>query len=174
MTKEEIKNLSDKLYKEGQTFRENKDKKQKEIILKEINYKEDYFSGKSMKMLLDKFVTNYNKILLENFNKKNNFQINLEEYKLLLNKMWNNLNSPGQIDEGLIKESFNKYLKQKDEKIDTYSFLIFCLAILGIYKGNDEIKGNILNSSTNSNRDNHSNSNRNSNRIIEPKKILVN
>ena len=137
LTKEQVIILSNKLYKEGQTFRDNKNKKQKEILLKELNNnKEELISEKSNKVLLDKCITNYKKILLDLFNKNNNFQISLDEYKLILNKMGCS-NSPIDDDE-LIKESFNKYLKPNEEKIDTDAFLIFALSALGLYKGNDE------------------------------------
>ena len=72
-----------------------------------------------------------------------------------------NPNSP--LDEQLIKESFNKYLKPKDDKIDTYSFLVFGLAALGIYKGNDEIKQQKIPSNRNINIE--SNSQRNNNQF---------
>ena len=140
MTKEQVNDLSNKLYKEGQTFRENKDKKQKEKILKDMNNnREDFISEKSIKVLLDKFISNYEKILSELFNKNNNFQISLDEYKLILHNM-GCINPNSHIDDELIKESFTKYLKPNEDKIDTYAFLTFGLAALGIYKGNDEIK----------------------------------
>ena len=140
LTKEQVNILSNKLYKEGQTFRDNKNKKQKEKLLKELNNKnEELISEKSNKILLDKFINNYKKILLELFDKNGNFQISLDEYKLILNNM-GCINSKSPKDDALIKESFNKYLKPTEEKIDTYAFLIFGLAALGLYKGNDEIK----------------------------------
>ena len=140
LTKEQVNDLSNKLYKEGKTFRENKDKKQKEKILKDMNYmNEELISEKSNKVLLDKFISYYEKVLFDIFNKNNNFQINFDEYKLILNNM-GCINPNSQLDNDLVKESFNKYLKQKGDKIDTYAFLIFGLATLGIYKGNDEVK----------------------------------
>ena len=140
LTKEQVNDLSNKLYKEGKTFRENKDKKQKEKILKDMNYmNEELISEKSNKVLLDKFISYYEKVLFDIFNKNNNFQINFDEYKLILNNM-GCINPNSQLDNDLVKESFNKYLKQKGDKIDTYAFHIFGLATLGIYKGNDEVK----------------------------------
>ena len=162
LTKEQIKNLSDKLYKEGQTFRDNKDKKIKERILKEMNSnKEDYISEKSNKVLLSKFISYYEKILLEIFNRSDNFQISFDEYKQVLNNL-GCINPNSQIDEELIKESFYKYLKPQEEKIDTHAFLVFGLTCLGIYKGNDEIKKQSANPSINPN---------NINRNIEPQKF---
>jgi len=163
LTKEQIKNLSDKLYKEGQTFRDNKNKKQKEKILKDMNSnKEEFISEKTNKVLLDKFISYYEKILLETFSRNDNFQICLDEYKLILNNM-GCINPNSQIDEELVKESFYKYLKPVEEKIDTHAFLVFGLTALGIYKGNDEVRKQKVNSSINAN--NYIN-----NRTIEPQK----
>ena len=50
------------------------------------------------------------------------------------------INPNSQIDESLAKESFYNYLKPNEDKIDIHSFLVFGLAALGIYKGNDEPK----------------------------------
>ena len=163
LTKEQVNDLSNKLYKEGQTFRENKTKKQKEKLLSDMNtIKEEVTSEKSNKVLLDKFISYYDKVLIELFNRNNNFEIGFDEYKLILNNMGCiNPNSP--LDEQLIKESFNKYLKPKEDKIDTYSFLVFGLAALGIYKGNDEIKQQKIPSNRNLNIE--SNSQRNNNQL---------
>ena len=73
------------------------------------------------------------------FNRSDNFQINIDEYKLILINM-GCVNPNLQSDETLIKESFFNYLKPINDKIDTYTLLLFCLAALGIYKGNDEPK----------------------------------
>ena len=157
MTKEQIKNLSDKLYKEGQTFRDNKDKKQKEKLLKEMNCnKEEFISEKSIKVLLDKFISFYDKKLEETFNRKDNFQIGLDEYKLLLSNM-GCINIKSQNDEELAKESFYKYLKPKEEKIDIHAFLVFCLTTLGIYKGNDETKKKTIDTQFNPSNNNKNN-----------------
>ena len=82
-------------------------------------------------------MTIYEKTLNNLFNKNGNFQINYDEYKNVLYSLGfikSNLNSR---NENLIKESFNS-LKPQNDKKDTYSFLIFALTTLGIYKGNDE------------------------------------
>ena len=138
LTKREVNNLFDKLYKERIVLKENKDKREKEKILKETN-QEDYISDNSNKVLLSKFLNYYDKKLMEIFNRKDNFQINIDEYKLILMNM-GCINPNLQSDEVLIKESFFNILKPKDDKIDTYSLLLFCLAALGIYTGNDESK----------------------------------
>ena len=165
MTKEQIKNLSDKLYKEGQTFRDNKDKKQKEKLLKEMNCnKEEFISEKSIKVLLDKFISFYEKKLEETFNRKDNFQIGLDEYKLLLSNM-GCINIKSQNDEELVKESFYKYLKPKEEKIDIHAFLVFCLTTLGIYKGNDETKKKTIDTQFNPNNSNKNNEQKNLNKL---------
>ena len=140
LTKEQVNSLSDKLYKEGQTFRNNKDKKQKEKIIKDMkSNREEFASEKTNKVLLDKFISYCNKVFMEIFNRNDNFQISLDEYKLILSNM-GCINPNSQIDESLVKESFYNYLKPNEDKIDIYSFLVFGLAALGIYKGNDEPK----------------------------------
>ena len=140
LTKEQVNNLSDKLYKEGQTFRNNKDKKQKEKIIKDMkSNREEFASEKTNKVLLDKFISYCNKVFMEIFNRNDNFQISLDEYKLILANM-GCINPNSQLDESLVKESFYNYLKPNEDKVDIHSFLVFGLAALGIYKGNDEPK----------------------------------
>ena len=138
MTKKEINNLSDKLYKENIKFKENKDKLTKEKLKKEMT-QEDYISYNSNKVLLTKFLNYYKKILTEIFNRSDNFQINIDEYKRILNNM-GCINPNLQSDEILIKESFFNILNPKEDKIETDSLLLFCLAALGIYKGNEDLK----------------------------------
>ena len=139
LTKEEVKNLTEKLHKERETFKSNREKMEKEQIdkMKKLE-KNDFVLEKSKKVLFEKFITNYENILEDLFDKKDNFQINYDEYKNILNNLGFIRNNTNTI-ENLIKESFNNYLKPNEEKIDTYAFLIFALAALGIYKGNDEI-----------------------------------
>ena len=138
MTKEELKNLSNKLYNEGQTFKNNLDKKRKEKILQEEkNNKKEFALEKSNKVILDKFISGYYKILFEIFNQTNNFEISFDDYKKILYRLCcikPNSNS----DDNLVKDSFYNYLKPNNDKISTYSFLLFALAAFGIYKGNDE------------------------------------
>ena len=138
LTKKELDELTEKLHKEKLTFRTNREKKEQEQIENMKNLeKNDFVLEKSKKVLFNKFISNYEKILLDLFNEKDNFQINYEEYKNILNKLgFIKTNTP--TIENLVKEAFNNYLKPNDEKIDTYSLLVFSLAILGIYKGNDE------------------------------------
>ena len=138
LTKKELKDLTDKLYKEGETFKNNRVKREQEQInkIKKLE-KNKFVLEKSKKVLFDKFMTIYEKTLNNLFNKNGNFQINYDEYKNVLYSLGfikSNLNSK---NENLIKESFNS-LKPQNDKIDTYSFLIFALTTLGIYKGNDE------------------------------------
>lgn len=101
--------------------------------------REEFASEKTNKVLLDKFISYCNKVFMEIFNKNDNFQISLDEYKLILTNM-GCINPNSQIDESLAKESFYNYLKPNEDKIDIHSFLVFGLAALGIYKGNDEPK----------------------------------
>ena len=138
LTKKELDDLTEKLHKEKLTFRTNREKKEQEQIEQMKNLeKNDFVLQKSKKVLFNKFISSYEAILFELFNKKDNFQINYDEYKNILNKLgFIKTNTP--TIENLTKEAFNNYLKPNDEKIDTYSLLLFSLAILGIYKGNDE------------------------------------
>ena len=171
LSKEQVNDLSNKLYKEGQTFRDNKDKKQKEKLLKDMNdNREEFISEKSNKVLLDKFISYYEKVMFQIFNRNNNFQINFDEYKLILNS-FGCINPNSQIDNELVKESFNKYLRPKEDKIDTYAFLIFGLSALGIYKGNDEIKQKKIHSINREN--NNRNINLRSNSQINMNKLNV-
>ena len=138
LTKKEIVNLTEKLHKERETFRNNRIKMEQEQIdkMKKLE-KNDFVLLKSKKVLFDKFMSNYKKVMVELFDKTDNFQINFDEYKNVLTHLgFIRNNSP--MTENLVKESFNNYLKPTEEKIDTNSFLLFSLAILGIYKGNDE------------------------------------
>ena len=137
LTKQEIKDLTDKLYKEGETFKINRIKKKQEEFNKiKTLEKNDFVLQKSKKVLFDKFISIYENTLNELFNKKDNFQINYDEYIALLNHLeFIKSNNPN--NDNLVKESFDS-LKPQEDKIDTYSFLIFALAALGIYKGNDE------------------------------------
>ena len=99
--------------------------------------KNDFVLLKSKKVLFDKFISNYNKTLSDLFDKKDNFQINYEEYNNILTNL-GFIKNNSLANENLVKESFNNYLKPSEDKIDTNSFLLFALAVLGIYKGNDE------------------------------------
>ena len=144
MTKRQVNNLFNKLYKERFILKENKDKMQKEKIMRE-SIKDESISDSSNKVLLTKFLNYYEKILMDIFNRSDNFQINIDEYKIILNNM-GCINPNLQSDEALIKESFFNILNPKDNKIDTYTLLLFCLSALGLYKGNDysqSIKTNI-------------------------------
>ena len=91
--------------------------------------KEDFISEKSNKVLLDKFITFYDKKLLETFNKKDNFQIGLDEYELILSNM-GCINKQSEKDEELVKESFYKYLKPKEEKIDLILIIVIVIEIM--------------------------------------------
>ena len=134
ITKKQANNLINKLYKERLTLKENKEKKIEEKFLKETS-QDEYISENSNKVLLD-------------------------EYKLILQHM-GCINPNLQSDEALIKESFFNILNPKDDKIDTYTLLLFCLAVLGIYKGNDDKKpfesSNIYKYNNNSNSNSKNN-----------------
>ena len=137
LSKQELKDLTDKLHKEGETFKNNRIKKKQEEIkkIKKLE-KSDFVLQKSKKVLFDKFMSIYENTLNELFDKKDNFQIDYDEYVNILNHL-EFIQSNNTNNDNLVKESFNS-LKPQEDKIDTYSFLIFALAALGIYKGNDE------------------------------------
>ena len=138
ITKKELENLTEKLHREGETFKNNRIKMEQEQIdkMKKLE-KNDFVLLKSKKVLFDKFISNYNKTLSDLFDKKDNFQINYEEYNNILTNL-GFIKNNSLANENLVKESFNNYLKPSEDKIDTNSFLLFALAVLGIYKGNDE------------------------------------
>ena len=154
ITKKQATNLINKLYKERLTLKENKEKKIEERILKETS-QDEHISENSNIVLLTKFLNYYNNTLQKIFNRNDNFQINIDEYKLILQHM-GCINPNLQSDEALVKESFFNILNPKDDKIDTYTLLLFCLAALGIYKGNDEKK---IFESIDTYKYNHNNSN---------------
>ena len=149
MTKKEMQDLTEKLYKEGETFKINREKKEKEIVdkLKDSRNKKVFVLEKSTKVIFDKFVNEYDKIVKDLFGDKNddehkiqNYEINIEEYKILLVNLGFMKNEIGENENNdlLIKNSFNNYLNPKEGKIETNKFLVFSLAALGIYKGRDE------------------------------------
>ena len=138
ISKKQANKLINKLYKERLTLKENKEKKRQENLLKET-WQDEHISENSNKVLLTKFLNYYNNILQKIFNRNDNFKINIDEYKLILQNM-GCINPNLQSDEALIKESFFNILNPKDDKIDTYTLLLFCLAALGLYKGNDDKK----------------------------------
>ena len=114
LTKQEVKNLTEKLHKERETFKSNREKMEKDQIdkMKKLE-KNDFVLEKSKKVLFDKFITNYENILEDLFDKKDNFQINYDEYKNILNNLGFIRNNTTTI-ENLIKESFNNYLKPNE------------------------------------------------------------
>ena len=154
MTKKEMQDLTDKLHKESETFKNNREKKEKEQIDKIRNRdKKNFVLEKSKKVLLDKFVNEYDKVVKllfdnkstnnnenENEEKNKNIEINYDEYKTLLNKLGflKNINPEEENNKTLINNLFENYLNPKDKIIDTNKLLTFCLAALGIYKGKDE------------------------------------
>ena len=123
--------------------------KKKEIVdkLKDSRSKKVFVLEKSTKVIFDKFVNEYDKIVKDLFGDKNddehkiqNYEINIEEYKILLVNLGFMKNEIGENENNdlLIKNSFNNYLNPKEGKIETNKFLVFSLAALGIYKGRDE------------------------------------
>ena len=152
MTKKEIETLTEKLHKEGETFKNNREKKEKEIFdkIKNSRIKKNFVLEKSTKVLFDKFVSEYDKVINDLFGNKSNksdievknknYQIDFKEYKTLLNSLGFIKNDviESEKKENEINKSFYDFLEPKEGKIDTNKFLVFCLAALGIYKGKDE------------------------------------
>ena len=150
MTKKEMQDLTEKLHKEGETFKNNREKKEKEQIDKIRNRdKKNFVLEKSKKVILDKFVSDYDKVVKslfdnkstkDNSEKNQNYEITFDEYKTLLNNLGflKNINPDDENNKYLINGSFENYLNPIEQKIDTNKFLTFCLAALGIYKGKDE------------------------------------
>ncbi len=139
LTKKELKDLTEKLHKEKEIFKINREKREQEQIsqIKKME-KNDFVLEKSKKVLFDKFISSYEKVLLQLFNKTDNFEIAFEEFKNIMNCLgFVKSNSNSESEENLIKEAFNS-LKPTEEKVDTNAILMFGLTILGIYKGNDE------------------------------------
>ena len=151
LTKKDIINLTEKLHKEGETFKYNREKKEKELVnkLKDNRNKKNFVLEKSTKVIFDKFVSVYDKIVNELFDKENqnnvdekhkNYEIDIKEYKTLLNNLGflKSDITDNEKNDKLVENSFYNYLTPIEGKINTDKFLIFCLAALGIYKGKDE------------------------------------
>ena len=139
-TPQEIQELSNKLFSEHETFRKNKEEKLNENIQQISLYRQsiELVSPSTKKVLLDKFISSYEKALLELFNKKDDFEVNQDEYISILKKIGCIHEEENEKEEELAKESFSKYLNMKDEHIKTHQLLLFALSFLGIYKGSDE------------------------------------
>lgn len=78
--------MTEKLHKEKEIFKINREKKEQEQIsqIKKME-KNDFVLEKSKKVLFNKFISNYEKILMQLFNKTDNFQITYEEFKNMMN-----------------------------------------------------------------------------------------
>ncbi len=83
--------------------------------------KNDLLSASTKKVLLNKFIKNFQNILNEMYNQKENVEISEEDYLKLLEKLKcislnnnnnnNNNNNKNNPTDELIKLSFTKYLK---------------------------------------------------------------
>ena len=83
--------------------------------------KNDLLSASTKKVLLNKFIKNFQNILNEMYNQKENVEISEEDYPKLLEKLKcislnnnnnnNNNNNKNNPTDELIKLSFTKYLK---------------------------------------------------------------
>ena len=151
LTKKDILSLTEKLHKEGETFKINRKKKEKELVnkLKDNRNKKNFVLEKSTKVIFDKFVSVYDKVVNDLFGndnennieeKRKNYDIDKNQYKMLLINLGflKSDITDNEKNDSLIENSFNNYLAPIEGKINTDKFLIFCLAALGIYKGKDE------------------------------------
>ena len=131
----EIEELTNKLYSEHITLRKNKENRINESISQMNSTREstDLITASTKKLFIDKFMTSYQRALLELFNKQDNIDITYDDYVSLLKKI-----GCVKEEDDLCKESFNKYLNAKDAHINTDQFIIFAMTFLGIYKGSDE------------------------------------
>ena len=150
MTTKAMQDLTEKLHKEGETFKINREKKEKELIDKMRNRdKKNFVLEKSKKVIFEKFVNEYDRVVKSLFDsevssekeeKNKNYEITFDEYKTLLNDLGflKYINPAEEKNKTLIKDLFENYLNPSEQKIDSNKFLTFCLAALGIYKGKDE------------------------------------
>ena len=94
--------------------------------------KNDLLSTSTKKVLLNKFITNFQNILNEMYNQKENVEISEEDYPKLLEKLKcislnnnnnnnnnNSNNNKNNLTDELTKLSFTKYLNPKDNKINS-------------------------------------------------------
>ena len=132
----EIDEAMNKLYNINKKQLENFENQRKEKFLNDVKQSEmNLMSKTSKKFILDKFITNFNKTLLELFNKSENSNITFEQYQNLL-KGIGCLKNENKEEEDLIKLSFDKYLNQKENEVETNFVMLFCFSFLGIYNGN--------------------------------------
>lgn len=139
LTKEQMQNISKRLWQEEEIFSQRKKQKIKEEEMKNTELsKLSKSSHSSNKLLLDRFSNIFEQEMLNNFNQKDNIQLNFDEYKKLLSAI--GFMKDEKKEEQLLLESFHKYLKKnsEDDKVNSFSVLLFGLAVIGVYKGNNE------------------------------------
>ena len=164
-SQKEIDEAMNKLYNDNKKLIENFENQRKEKILNEVKQSEmNLMSKTSKKFILDKFITNFNKTLLELFNKSENSNITFEQYQNLL-KGIGCIKTENKIEEDLIKLSFDKYLNQKENEVETNFVMLFCFSFLGIYNGNDEKIEEEENKNKKSNNNNLNKNNNNEKKI---------
>ena len=162
LTEEEIENNVRRLTKERSEIRE-KNKKLKEEKDKNERALKEYRAGDvTNKMFFEKFAGAFIESLrklkekinadskenneqndqnTKNVDENNNIKLSFEQYVELLKDLgWA---KEKQGEEALIRESFCKYLNPENNTISSYSFLVFALAAIGVYKGNDNKTDNI-------------------------------
>jgi hypothetical protein len=167
-TKEEIQHLVEKLYKDAEERKVNKEKKQ--MRLKEFynmyGSDDDLTTNSSKLKILEKFVQGYELILNKLFNKKDSLSINFDEFCNLMFDLGfirydhieieaenqdqkNQKNDKKEKELSLLKDAWGILSASEDERIDTNQLLVFSAALLGLYKGgvseDKPIKDNIVN-----------------------------
>lgn len=182
----EMNELVTKLHAENEKMHRTVNEERMKKIAQEAKRENNLLTDSTKKIFLDKIVNSYEKALLELFNRKDNFLINFESYFALMSKIgftlqYNlsssteepNANSNGsimKIEEELLKESFSKYLNPNDERIDTHYCLLFFLTIIGIYKGKNYQKEQLLNDNKQKDKEKEAKDEANSKKTIEEAK----
>jgi hypothetical protein len=132
-TREEIKDLVEKLYKDAETRRENKEKTQNDKLkFKEVYHvydSDDELScTKTNLKILEKFVENFKEVSMELFNKAGSFPITFQEFTNILVTMGfvqYNHDHPNH-GEDLNKTETEKKIKEKELKLvkDAWKILL--------------------------------------------------
>lgn len=165
-SKQEIEELVAKLTSDAKERKENKEK----VKLEEVY--QDLTTVSCKKVILEKFVNNYELILLNLFNQKDSVVINFESYCNMMLSLGfirydhhrdeeevKNQDSEKEIKKRekemkILKQSWRVLEgKQEDNKdsVDSNQLLVFCAALLGLYKGEDMHHSNLQTENVNTN-----------------------
>jgi len=150
LTKEEVGNLVGKLHQDAN---ERKVKREK-VKLKEV-YADELTTESSKLVILEKFVNNFELVLLNLYNKKDSILITFDELVNLMFTLGFTRYDPKMeipaTEEKLTKKKEkemkvlrdcwkvlgvnNKDISEEIERVDTNQLLVFCASVLGLYKG---------------------------------------